>query len=96
LDYFLPLSFGELGAHYTYRWRDEYHTILDNNPKGLVASAGFHNASLDLTFGEHYRVSVYGRNIGDERYARVVDIGLSSWGNYNSPEQYGVELSLAF
>ncbi|MEH6582051.1 MAG: TonB-dependent receptor [Halioglobus sp.] len=96
LDYFLPLSFGELGAHYTYRWRDEYHTILNNNPKGLVESAGFHNASLDLMFGEHYRVSVYGRNIGNERYARVVDIGLSSWGNYNSPEQYGVELSLAF
>lgn len=96
VDYFLPLSFGEFSAHYNYQWRDEYHTILNNNPKGLVESAGFHNASIDMTFGEHYKVSVYGRNIGDERYARVVDIGLSSWGNYNPPEHYGVELSLAF
>jgi iron complex outermembrane recepter protein len=96
LDYYLPFSFGEFSAHYNYRWRDEYHTILNNNPKGLVESGGFHNASLDMTFGEHYKVSVYGRNIGDERYARVVDIGISSWGSYNSPEQYGVEFSLAF
>ena len=96
LDYYLPLSFGEFSLHYNYRWRDEYHTIIDNKPKGLVESAGFHNASIDLNFLENYRVSVYGRNIGDERYARVVDIGISSWGSYNSPEQYGIEFTLDF
>jgi iron complex outermembrane recepter protein len=96
LDYFLPLSFGEFSAHYNYRWRDEYHTMLDNNPKGLVDAGGFHNASIDLTFGDHYKLSVYGRNMGNERYARAVDFGLVSWGNYNSPEQYGVEFSLSF
>lgn len=96
LDYFLPLSFGELSAHYNYQWRDEYDTLITNDPKGLVDAGGFHNASIDMTFGEHYKVSVYGRNMGNERYARVVDIGISSWGSYNSPEQYGVEFSLAF
>lgn len=97
LDYVLALGFGELGVHYNYWWRDEYHTILNNDPVGLVDSGGFHNASIDLSFGEHYRISVYGRNIGDERYARVVQIpGLSSWGNYNPPEHYGVELIAEF
>ena len=51
---------------------------------------------LDLTFGDHYRLSVYGRNLGDERFARVVPIGISTWGNYNPPEHYGVEFTAEF
>ena len=96
LSYFVPLSFGEFSAHYNYRWRDEYHTILDNNPQGLVDSGDFHNASIDLSFGEHYRLSVYGRNMGDERYARVVPIGITTFGSYSPPEHYGVEFTANF
>ena len=96
LDYFLPLSFGEFSAHYNYWWRDEYHTILNNDPIGLVEDAGFHNASIDMVFGENYRVSVYGRNLGDERFARVVPIGITTWGNYNPPEHYGIEFTAEF
>ena len=96
LDYFFPLSFGEISAHYNYQWRDEYHTILNNDPIGLVDSGGFHNASIDLAFGDHYRLSVYGRNIGDERYARVVPIGITTFGQYNAPEHYGIELTAEF
>ena len=41
--------------------------------------------------------SVYGRNLGDERYARVVLIPpVSNFGQYNEPRNYGVELSLTF
>lgn len=96
LDYYLPLSFGMFSAHYNYRWRDEYHTILNNNPIGLVDSGDFHNASLDLNIGDHYRISVYGRNMGDERYARVIPIGISTFGQYSPPEHYGVEFTAEF
>jgi iron complex outermembrane receptor protein len=96
LDYFLPLSFGEVSAHYNYQWRDEYHTMLDNDPRGLVDAGGFHNASIDFTFADHYKISAYGRNMGDERYARVIDIGITAFGNYSPPEHYGIELSAEF
>jgi iron complex outermembrane receptor protein len=69
---------------------------LNNNPAGLVDAGGFHNASIDVTFGDHYRLSAYGRNMGDERYARVIPIGITTFGNYNAPENYGVELTVEF
>ncbi|MEP5568601.1 MAG: TonB-dependent receptor [Halioglobus sp.] len=96
LDYYMPLSFGELSAHYNYRWRDEYHSILNNAEIGLIDAGGFHNASIDMSFGEHYKLSVYGRNMGDERYARVIQIGISSFGQYSAPEHYGVEFTVNF
>ena len=96
LDYVASLSFGEVGAHYTYRWRDEYHTILNNDPIGLVEAAGFHDASAYLSFGEHYRISAFGRNIGDERYARVIPIGITTFGQYSPPNHYGFELTAEF
>ncbi|TDG14848.1 TonB-dependent receptor [Seongchinamella unica] len=96
LNYYLTLGEVEVGMHYNYRWRDEYHTILNNDPRGLVDAGGFHNASVDLRFGEHYLLSVYGRNMGDERYARVIPIGISTFGQYSPPENYGVELTVNF
>ena len=96
LDYNANLGFGELGLHYNYHWRDEFHTVLSNDERGLVDSGGFHNASIDLTFAENYKLSVYGRNIGDERFQRAVPIGISGWGNPNQPEHYGVEFTVEF
>jgi iron complex outermembrane receptor protein len=95
-DYLLPLSFADFGAHYNYQWRDEYHTIIDNAPIGLVDAGGFHNASVDMTFADSYTVSVYGRNLGDERYARVIPIGISTFGQYNAPKHYGIEFTAEF
>ena len=58
---------------------------------------GFHNASIDLNFLDHYRVSVFGRNLSDERYARVVLIPpVSNFGQWNAPRHYGVEFTLNF
>lgn len=92
-----PLSFGELSVNYNYYWRDDYQTIFQNDPLGHVDAAGFHNASVDLAFLEHYRVSVYGRNLSDERYARVILIPpVSSFGQWNEPLNYGVELIMEF
>ncbi|MEP4147517.1 MAG: TonB-dependent receptor [Halioglobus sp.] len=92
-----PLSFGELALNYNYFWRDEYQTIFSNDPFGQVESAGFHNASIDLAFLDHYKISFYGRNLGDERYARVILIPpVSNFGQWNEPRNYGVEFSLQF
>jgi iron complex outermembrane receptor protein len=92
-----PLSFGDLAVNYNYFWRDEFQTIFDNDPLGVVESAGFHNASVDINFLDHYRLSFYGRNLSDERYARVVLIPpVSNFGQYNEPRNYGVEFSLKF
>ncbi|MEH6589606.1 MAG: TonB-dependent receptor [Halioglobus sp.] len=92
-----PLSFGDLAVNYNYYWRDEYQTIFQNDPVGVVDAAGFHNASIDLNFLEHYRISVFGRNLGDERYARVVPIPpVSTFGQWSSPRTYGVEFILQF
>jgi iron complex outermembrane recepter protein len=92
-----PLSFGDLAVNYNYFWRDDYQTIFQNDPLGLVEAAGFHNASIDLNFLEHYRVSVFGRNLSDERYARVVLIDpVSTFGQYNEPRTYGVQFTMDF
>jgi len=96
LDYFMPVSFGEFAAHYNYQWRDEYETVLNNDPRGTVDSGGFHNASIDLTINERHRISIYGRNLGDERYARVIPIGITTFGYYNPPRHYGIEFSTEF
>jgi iron complex outermembrane receptor protein len=97
LDWVQPLAGGELGVHYNYLWRDEFQTIFQNDPLGKVESAGFHNASMDFSFMDHYQISVYGRNLSDERYARVILIPpVSNFGQYNPPRHYGVELTLNF
>ena len=96
LDYVTTLSFAEFGAHYNFQWRDEYHTVLSNDERGLVDSGDFHNASIDLTFAENYTVSVYGRNLSDERYDRVIPIGITAFGQYNPGRNYGIELTARF
>ena len=67
------------------------------SPLGEVDAAGFHNASIDLAFMDHYRVSIFGRNLSDERYARVILIPpVSTFGQWNEPRNYGVEFVMEF
>ena len=81
----------------SYRWRDEYVTIFNNDPLGQKDSAGFWDANIDYRFKESLTVSVYGRNIGDERYFRAVLIPpISSFGQWNEPENYGVTVTYEF
>ena len=72
-----------------------FSALHSSNSPETVAS--FHNASVDINFLDHYRLSFYGRNLSDERYARVVLIPpVSNFGQYNEPRNYGVEFSLKF
>ncbi|GMG88372.1 TonB-dependent receptor [Biformimicrobium ophioploci] len=96
-DYVKQLTFGEFSANYNYRWRDEYQTIFGNDPLGLVDTTAFHNLSLNLNIEDKYEVSIYGRNLTDERYARVILIPpVSNFGQYTPPRHYGVSFTANF
>jgi iron complex outermembrane recepter protein len=96
LDYVAAVSFGDFGAHYNYQWRDEHEANLKNAERGHIDAGGFHNASVDLSFAENYRISVYGRNLSDERFTRAIPIGITGFGQYNEGRHYGVELTAKF
>ncbi|GMG88373.1 TonB-dependent receptor [Biformimicrobium ophioploci] len=96
-DYYRQTTLGEFSINYSYRWSDEYESEFFNDPRGHVDAMGMHNASVNLTIDENYRVSLYGRNLTDERYARLVKIGgLSQMGMYNPPRTYGVQFTAEF
>jgi iron complex outermembrane receptor protein len=81
----------------TYNWRDSYQVDFNNDPLGEVDSAGFWNANIDYRYKEMLTVSVYGRNLGDERYFRAVAIPpVSTFGSYNQPRNYGVTVTYDF
>ena len=81
----------------TYNWRDSYQTIFNNDPLGDKDSAGFWNANIDYQYKDMLTVSVYGRNLGDERYFRAVTIPpISTFGQWNEPRNYGVMVTYQF
>jgi iron complex outermembrane receptor protein len=98
LNYVHPI-FGHSQMSYdlTYNWRDSYETIFDNDPLGQVDAAGFWNANIDYSYKDMLTVSVYGRNLGDERYYRAVPIPpVSTFGQWNEPRNYGVTVTYNF
>jgi len=47
--------------------------------------------------GEDYTLSLYGRNLTDERYARVVIIpNFTHFGQYNAPRHFGADFTVNF
>jgi iron complex outermembrane receptor protein len=80
-----------------YRWRDSYVTIFNNDPLGQKDSAGFWDANIDYRYKDSVTVSVYGRNLGDERYFRAIQIPpITSFGQWNEPRNYGVTVTYEF
>jgi len=87
----------EMSYDVTYNWRDSYQTIFDNDPLGETDAAGFWNANIDFNYKEMLTVSVYGRNLGDERFYRAVAIPpVSTFGQWNEPRNYGVTVTYNF
>jgi len=81
----------------TYNWRDSYVTIFNNDPLGQKDAAGFWNANVDFRYKDMLTVSVFGRNLGDERYYRAVAIPpISTFGQWNEPRNYGVTVTYEF
>ncbi len=89
---------GEFTADLTYSWKDDYETINTNNPVGSVDGFGIWNGSLDYIYDNSWQISVYGRNLADERtlVATTPISILSSFGTYNQPRSWGVEVRYTF
>ena len=89
---------GEFVADVTYSWKDDTETINTNNPIGHVDAYGVWSASADYIYDEQWQVSVYGRNLADERtLTATVPIGpLSTFGTWNQPRNWGLELRYTF
>jgi iron complex outermembrane receptor protein len=88
---------GEVLADVTYSWRDEIETITNNDPIGHVDAFGLWSASIDYIY-ENWQLSLWGRNLADERHlSSVTRIGpLSTFGIWNRPRNWGVELRYTF
>ncbi|MBT4522353.1 MAG: TonB-dependent receptor [Halieaceae bacterium] len=88
---------GEIVADVSYRWRDEYEVISDGDPLGHVDAFGMWSASIDYIHDERYQLTLYGRNLNDERVTSVTKIGtLSSFGTWNQPRSWGAEFRYMF
>jgi len=98
LNYVHPIfQHSEMSYDVTYNWRDDYLTIFDNDPIGEVDAAGFWNANIDLRYKDMLTVSIFGRNLGDERFNRTVAIPpISTFSQWNEPRNYGVTVTYEF
>jgi len=96
-DYVRDVGVGELAANYSYRWSDEYETEVFADPRGHADAMGIHNVSLSLAIDDKYTLSLYGRNLTDERHARLVKIGgISQGGTWSTPRNVGASLTVDF
>jgi len=88
----------DLVADIAYSWRDEYETNAKNNPIAHVDAWGTWSASADLVYNQRYQLSVYGRNLTDERtLISTTPIGpLVTFGRWNQPRNWGVEFRYMF
>jgi iron complex outermembrane receptor protein len=98
-SYTVQVGPGALTAMAAYRWRDEVYTLAGNKPESLLDSIDNLDATVSYVWGEddNYRLSVYGRNITDEREGNYAEIGgLTGWYSWNEPSNYGVEFAVSF
>ena len=95
-SYRMGIGGGDLVARASYRFRDDMETEPSNNPLGTLDS--IHNVNATVTYDiNNYSISVWGRNITDEREQRWSTIGgLTSRGWWNEPSTYGVTVSASF
>lgn len=91
------LGHSQVSFDVTYNWRDSYESVFNNDPLGTVDSGGFWNANIDFGYKEMVTVSLYGRNLGDERYNRTVSIPpIATFSQWNDPRNYGVRVTYEF
>ena len=87
---------GDLKARLSYRYRGEMESNSSNDPLGHLDSITNLNGNITYDM-ENYSISVWGRNMTDQREERWATIGgLTSRGWWNEPATYGVTLSASF
>ncbi|KCZ86075.1 TonB-dependent receptor [Hyphomonas adhaerens MHS-3] len=101
LNYFEDYSFGTVGARVGYFWRDEWNHEEDANainPRSTVPATGLLDASVSLGFDNGWELSVWGRNLTDERYQQglINTTGSPQQIFPNEPRTYGVRVKKSF
>ena len=92
-SYTTQIGDGELKGRVSYRFRDEMESDASNNPLGSLDSIENVNATIGYTV-DNYSVTVWGRNLTDEREQRWSTIGgLTSRGWWNEPATLGITFS---
>ncbi|CAN1512750.1 CirA Outer membrane receptor proteins, mostly Fe transport [Caulobacteraceae bacterium] len=99
-NYTRPTAWGRFDARLGYAWRDEIFFEADNNvidPDSSEGALGLVDMSAGIT-GDRWAVSLWGRNLSDERYRRQV---LNSTGNsqreiWAEPRTVGLRLTYSF
>jgi len=99
-NYTRPTAWGRFDARLGYAWRDEIFFEADNNVidrESSEGALGLVDMSASIT-GDRWAVSLWGRNLSDERYRRQV---LNSTGNsqreiWAEPRTVGLRLTYSF
>ena len=95
-SYTTQIGNGELKGRVSYRFRDEMETESSNNPLGSLDSIENVNATISYSL-DNYSITVWGRNLTDEREQRWSTIGgLTSRGWWNEPSTIGVTFNVSY
>ena len=95
-SYTTQIGDGELKGRISYRFRDELETDPSKNPLGSVDSIENINATIGYTI-DNYSVTVWGRNLTDEREQRWRTVaGLTSRGYWNEPATLGITFAASY
>jgi len=108
--YTVPLGSASLQGVLAYRYRDSIEVDLvsqvptkpvspvDSGGIGSMGSIDDLSAQLSFMFSDNrYRVTVYGKNLTDERELLTQTIGgIATRGYWNDPRTYGVEFAFSF
>ena len=101
LNYFEDYSFGTVNARVAYFWRDKWNHEEDANtinPRSTVPATGMLDASVTLGFQNGFDISLWGRNLTDERFQQGVinTTGSPQQIAPNEPRTYGIRLTKKF
>jgi iron complex outermembrane receptor protein len=95
-SYVTPLGNGELKTRLSYRFRDSVESDASNKSLGTLDTLEDLSATISFSMDE-YTISIYGRNLTDEREQRWSTIDpLTARGWWNEGTSYGIEFSASF
>ena len=95
-SYTTQVGNGELKGRVSYRFRDEMESNSSNDALGTLDSIENVNATVTYSF-DNYSVTLWGRNLTDEREQRWSTIGgLTTRGWWNEPQTLGVTFKASF
>lgn len=93
-----PVGEGHVQGVLALRYRDEVEGQADNNPLGTTGDITDISGQLSYLWGDdRYRITLYGKNLTDEREIRRALIApLATRGWWNEPRTLGIEVAASF